>query len=241
MKKVAIFTEGQAELIFVREVLLRFFNPSKLSFKCTKLCAQSFIDVPYDYSCPEPEIHFLLINVQNDERVISAIKDREKGLIERGYEKIIGLRDMYSQAYDKRSHGVIDDNVSRQFIEAAESTIRAMQYSARIKLYFSIMEIEAWFLSMYNIFKRYDSGLSAENIKRKLSFDLRRIDPEKEFFRPSNEVKAVYSLIGLKYDKKSGDIERIARKMDCQDFLDALDGGRCKCFDLFCQEILSCS
>jgi hypothetical protein len=202
--------------------------------------AQSLVDVPYGYSSPEPEIHFLLINVQNDKGVVSAIRDREKGLMESGFDQIIGLRDMYSEAYDKRSPGVINDSVSRQFINAAQSTIQGMQYGARIRLHFSIMEIEAWFLSMYNIFGRYNSKLSVEKIKRNLGFDLRTIDSEKEFFHPANQVKAIYALIGLKYDKKKGDIERIARKMDCQDFLDALGGGRCGCFDLFCQHLVSC-
>ena len=97
---------------------------------------------------------------------------------------IIGLRDMYSEAYEKLSRGVINDDISNQFIQNHNSTIQKMTYQDRIKLYFAIMEIEAWFLAMYDIFQRIDSVLTIEYIEEKLGFDLRRIDPQGEFFKP---------------------------------------------------------
>ena len=183
-------------------------------------------------------VHFMIINVHGDEGVISSIKDRERSLIEKsGYEKIIGLRDMYSEVYKKLSPGAINDDISNQFIQSHNSTIQKMTYQDRIKLYFAIMEIEAWFLAMYNIFQRIGSVLTVEYIEEKLGFDLRRIDPQEEFFKPSNQVRDVLLLSGLQYDKKESDIENITSKMELVDFDNAKENGRCERFNSFYQDM----
>ncbi len=240
MRKVAIFAEGQTELIFVRGFLLRLIDPSKLSFECLELLAHKPYPVQYSYSCPNPEVHFLIINVHGDEGVLSSIRGREKELIERsGYEKIIGLRDMYSEVYKKLSPGMINDDISNQLIESHNSTIRKMTYHDRIKLHFAIMEIEAWFLAMYNIFQGIDSILSVEYIEEKLGFNLKSIDPQKEFYKPSNQVRDVFLLSGWQYDKKESDIENIISKMELIDFDNARENNRCKSFDAFYQEVIN--
>jgi len=240
MKRIAVFAEGQTEAIFIREFLLRLIDPSKLSYSYIKLNADIMQRVR-EYSCPNPEVHFDIINVQNDEKVLTVIKETEKSLIERGqYEKIIGLRDMYSGEYDKRSHGRINDNVTNQIMNIHKSIIQTMRYSNRIKLYYCIMEIEAWFLSMYNVFPRIDSTLSADYIASHLGFDLRVIDPQKAFFKPSRELHKIFELCGLEYKKKKGDVEKITSKIEVQDFDDARENDRCGCFDVFYREIRDC-
>ena len=240
MRKVAIFAEGQTELIFVRDFLLRLIDNSKLSLECLELLAYKPSKVPYSYSCPNPEIHFMIINVHGDEGVLSSIRLREKTLIEEGgYEKIIGLRDMYSGAYRKLSPRAINDDISNQFIQSHNLTIQKMTYRDRIKLYFAIMEIEAWFLAMYNIFQRIDSVLTVEYIEEKLGFNLKRIDPQEEFFKPSSQVRDLFLLSGRQYDKKESDINNITSKMELADFDNATENDRCKCFDAFYQEVRS--
>lgn len=238
MRKVAIFTEGQTELIFVRDFLLRILDLSKLSLECWELLAHRLSRVSYPYSCPNPEIHFMIIDAHGDEGVLSSISEREKNLIEKGgYEKIIGLRDMYSEAYKKLSPGVINDSVTNRLIQSYNLTIQNMIYSNKIQLHLAIMEIEAWFLAMYNIFQRIDSLLTVEYIEEKLGFNLRRIDPQKEFYKPSNQVGDVFLLSGRQYDKQESDIENITSKMILADFDGATENDRCKCFDAFYQEL----
>lgn len=239
MRKVAIFAEGQTELIFVREFLLRLIDPSKLSLECYELLAHNKLSsVPFSYSSPSPEVHFMIIDTHGDEGVLSSISEREKNLIEKGgYEKIIGLRDMYSKAYRKLSPGIINDNVSSQFVQSHNSTIQKMTYHDRIKLYFAIMEIEAWFLAMYDIFQRIDSLLTVEYIEEKLRFNLREVDPQKEFYRPSNQVRDVFLLGERQYDKKKSEIENITSRMVLGDFDNAKENNRCSCFDAFYQEM----
>lgn len=241
MQKIAVFTEGQTELIFVRELLLRVIDNSKLSFQCLVLRAGNSLNVPYEYRCPDPEVHFEIVNVQGDEMVLSAIADAQEGLAKRGYERIIGLRDMYSSAYEKRSPGAIDDNVSREFIHRSKSAINSMTHGSMVRVYFAIMEIEAWFLAMYNLFQELNPVLSVDHIKHELGFDLRTIDPQKAFFKPSDQLQRIFALVGCRYAKKKGDIESIARRMSLEHFDCAKENGRCRCFDDFYQEIMTYS
>ncbi len=240
MRKVAIFTEGQTELIFVRDFLFRLVDPSKLSIECYELLAHNLSYVPFPYSSSSPEVHFFIIDAHGDKGVLSAIREREKDLIQKGgYEKIIGLRDMYSEDYKKLSPRAINDSITQKLIQSYNLTIQNMTYSTKIKLYLAIMEIEAWFLAMYNIFERIDSVLTVEYIEEKLGFDLRRIDPQEEFFKPSDQVRDVFLLSGRQYDKKERDIENITSKMELADFNNATENNRCSCFDAFYQEVIS--
>lgn len=236
MKKVAIFTEGQLGLIFVRRFLLTFINNSLLSFECLKLISDREHEVPYTYRNPNSQLHFMIIDAGNDSKVLSAIKDRENFLFNKGYEKIIGLRDMYSAEYDRRSPRVINDEVSRQFIKESWTTIRGMTHPEKIIILFSIMELEAWFLSMYSIFRKINPVLSVEYIERKLGMNLRTVDPEKTFYKPSIQLKKVLNLCGIRYDKGKDDLEMVTSKMESKDFEVGIENRRCEKLRKFYQE-----
>ncbi len=60
MKKVAVFVEGQAEQIFVRDLLFYLFDPAKFSFECLRLHAKQLEDVPYSYGSEDAEVYFRL-------------------------------------------------------------------------------------------------------------------------------------------------------------------------------------
>jgi len=168
MNKVAIFVEGQSELIFLRQFLPLLLGWDKISFRCFKLYSDNMGNVPFNHSNKDAKVEFLILNVSSDEKVLSAIKEREKRFIQQGYEKIIGLRDMYSENYRKRSPRKIDDTLTREFVKNAHKEIVKMSEPARIKIHFAIMELEAWFLGMYNIFERLHSALNINYIEDKL-------------------------------------------------------------------------
>jgi hypothetical protein len=237
MRKIAIFAEGQSEQIFVRHFLALTLGWEKISFQCLKLYADSMLHAPFDYKNEHAEVHFLIVNVGNDERVLSAIKEREVPFLQKGYEKIIGLRDMYSKKYSERSSGRINENVTRTFIESADKTIEQMSEPERIKMLFAIMELEAWFLGMYNVFKRLNSTLTVDYIESKLDYNLSAIDPQTIFFRPSDIVDSIFSLIGERYKKSDDQVESICCKIDIKDFHNAFEGGRCESLKKFYEEM----
>jgi len=73
MKKIAIFVEGQGEQIFIRNLLFcgDLVNLSEVSFECIDLRGNP---TPFPYRNPNAEVHFQIVNVGNDEKVLSAIK-----------------------------------------------------------------------------------------------------------------------------------------------------------------------
>jgi len=237
MKRVAIIAEGQTEAIFVRELLFRVIDPSEFSFSYIKLNADRMERVR-EYSSPNPEIHFQIINVQNDERVLSVIKDMETGLVESGlFGKILGIRDMYSQEYDDLSNGAINDHITTKIMEKQNDIIQTMTYRNIIKLYYCIMEIEAWFLSMYNVFLKLDPKLTVEYIEENLGFNLKRIDPQKEFFKPSRQLNEIFELCQWKYRKSEDNIEKFVSRIEVTDIDNAKENNRCSCFNDFYQGI----
>ena len=238
MKKIAIFTEGQTEAIFVRELLLRIVNASKMRLQCVELLAHTLSGAYYEHRCPDPEIYFLIIDVHGDEGVVSSIKDREVTILEtQGFEQIIGLRDMYCDIYNKLSPGTINQLVSDAIKNGCRSTIDQLNNADRIKLFFAVMEIEAWFLAMYNLFEKIDSLLTKEYINANIGYNLEIIDPQTEFFKPTDKVKDIMNLCGQRYRKTKSEIERIAHRMSIDDLDDARENGRCDCFDGFYNEI----
>ena len=232
MKKVAIFTEGQGELIFVRHLLIQVIGYERLSFECLELRADRLSKVPFDYRPPKATMHFLIVNVGNDEKVVGAIKERQARLIKQGFDEIIGLRDMYSRAYRKRAQ-CVDSSIIQAFIQAQQAVIQDMSHSEKIQVFFAIMELEAWFLSMYNLFQKIDPRLTCSYIEKQLGFDLKTTDPETEFFHPANELAAILDLAGIKYNKSFGQMESISSKMERADINAVAESGHCNSFKLF--------
>lgn len=236
MKRIAIFTEGRTERIFVRECLLRLFDPVKISFECYELLAHNLHPAHYIYpTIPNPyaEVFFMIIDCHGDEGVLSTIKERENNLIEKGYYAILGLRDMYCDTYHRLARGVINDGVSKRLIQSHAAVIQSMNHYDRIKLYYAIMEIEAWLLGMYDLFQKINPILTAEYINQKLGIDLKSIDPQLKFYRPSEELNSVLALCGRQYKKKEGDVEGLCAEIELKDLDDIVSNNRCRSFKEF--------
>ena len=241
MKKIAVFVEGQSEMIFLSKLLYHLIDPSHFSFECMKLYADRQKTAYRSYRNPNADIHFQIINVGNDERVLSVIKEREKDLFRKNFTKIIGLRDMYSKAYIEKakSKEVIDDKVIRKFIDGAKRVIGRMSIPGRIRFHFSIMEMEAWWLSMYNLFSKIDGTLTCKFISRKLGYNLSEIDPESAFVHPARETDRILKLVGSGYNKKFDEAKKITSVVDASDVGNATENNRCNCFRRFCEELTS--
>ena len=237
MKKIAIIAEGQSELIFIRTLLYRIMDCSKICFRCFQLYAGRTIPTKFDFPNPNAEISFLIINVGQDEKVLSFIKEREQDLLQNGYEKIIGLRDMYSEEYIKRSPNAIDDNISNAFVNGWKLTIQNMSDPTKITLCVAIMELEAWFLAMYHIFERINTDLNVEFIEKELGFNLTSIDPQSEFIKPSEIVDRIFQLVGSQYNKKEHDVEMICSRINAKDISNIKAKGICDTFIDFYEEL----
>jgi hypothetical protein len=239
MKRIAIFTEGQTELIFIRHLVGITFGWDKISVRCISLTRNKSTLAGLNYKNPHADVLFQIINVGNDERVLSEIKEREERLLKSGFEKILGLRDMYSDAYLKRAGKKVVPAVINHFIESTKHIIQKMSSPDKIVLHFAIMEVEAWFLAMWKVFERLYAMLTVQYIAKKLRFKLDQIDPQVQFVNPSREVEHIFELVGCKYEKTRGDVEVFCRKIEQSDIQAILASNRCQSFKGFYTDIIS--
>lgn len=237
MPKIAIYVEGQTEQILIRDLLFQLMEPVKFGFECLKILAKQEEERPYSYNL-EAKTFFRIVDVGNDELVLKSIKRNEEKLVKQGFSKIIGLRDMYSNAYRKRATSV-DKGLIEKFITGANETIAQMNHPDKISFHFSIMETEAWLLGMYNLFAKIEPELNYKFIETQLGYNLAKINPQTYFFHPANEIKKIFQLIGLKYDKSEDIINKISSKIEDTDILEATENNRCNSFKTF-YEALTC-
>lgn len=234
MKKVVVFTEGQSELIFVRHLLIQLIGYERLSFECFDLKSDRLMIVPFKHNPPTPLIHYLIINVGTDERVLSAIVERSEKYLGQGFE-VVGIRDMYSAEYKKKSNR-IDQRINDLIFSAVHNVINGLSNADKIHFFFAIMELEAWLLGFHENFERLDASLTADHIRDNLGFDLRTTNPETAFFQPAIQLEQVLDLANRKYDKRKSEMESIVSKITIDDLKHLADSDRCGSFALFFSE-----
>lgn len=236
MIRTAIFVEGQTELIFVREFLLKTCDYQDISIDCYTLFSDSDLkETEYRFPNDAAKRHFQILNAGNDERVLTAMLKREKYLRNAGYRQIIGLRDMYGRKYREAVRGkTIAPEINRKFIEGA----RAQLKHEDMHFIYSIMEIEAWLLGLKKAFRRMDERLTPEYIREQLGYDLDTIDPETYFFRPAENVSDLFAIAGKgRYDKSKADVSAIVGRIEKNDYIELLTGGKCRSFGEFCSAL----
>jgi hypothetical protein len=235
MKKIAIFVEGQTELIFVREYLLKQFEYQDIDLECRNLFRDEKIQsAKYDFPNTEAKFHFQIINVGSDTSVLQRILKREQLLWNAGYERIIGLRDMYSSDYIEamKQPREIKPELNRKFIEGTNKTLEQKAIKPQnIKFHFAIMELEAWFLGITKLWEH--KGINNQIITEKLGFDLSGIDPETTFLHPAETIKDILKIINEPYRKQASEVESLVSYIEKQDFEDLQNSQKCTSFREF--------
>lgn len=236
--KIAVYVEGHTELIFVRELLYKWYgyDSSLIGFRCFNLRDSTAPGHPTAYSIGgrDSANYYEIVNVGNDTGVLSKALRNAELYKNNGFERIVALRDMFSDnyheaAYSKYKSRVICQNINRQFIQGADKQICKRGYSDYIKLCFAIMEIEAWFLGMGWYLEREDNRLTPDYIKANCNIDISE-DPETTHYHPAHRLHDIYASTGGGYDKSHGEIERIMGKIDKIDVIRLLNSGKCQSF-----------
>jgi hypothetical protein len=241
MNKTALFVEGQTELIFVRNLLLTVFEPERLIIQCFHLFNENHPE-PTDYSHQgsKPDLFFLINNIGNDQKVLSTLLKRQKQLIERGgFERIIGLRDMYGKAYsDLSENQIVSKELNRRFIQSHNDQIKYWtDQPEKIHFCFAIMEVEAWFLGFDQLHQRLSKRFDGNLVKEKLGFRLTKINPETAFFHPTAVLEELFKILGLKYNKSAKTIDQISKALQKQDIHRMLESNKCPSFRYFYQAL----
>jgi hypothetical protein len=239
--KTAIYVEGQTELVFVREYLLKKFDYQGIGVECYTLFTDSnFHASEYPFPSKEDAIdaenYFQIINVGNDNAVLTRILNREKYLWNAGFSRIIGLRDMYSKSYREtvKQVGVIDVDLNEEFKRSTkEQIVNLAEKPSQIDFTFAIMEAESWVLGFHNCFEKINPLLTVRHIEEHLGFNLEEINPETTFFHPAKIMEQIYDLANESYKKSKGNIEAIMASLQKEDFERLKNSDKCTSFREF--------
>lgn len=240
MRRVAVFVEGQTELVFVRELLIKWFeyDSKKIGFSCYNLLSNELCDTSYQYGDEQSEHYYLIVNVGNDSSVFGKIRARLPFLVKGNYDLIIGLRDMYSTQYIKDAQGrEINAEVTQMHIDAVKEQIDALENGEMIHFHFAIMEVEAWLLGMCQYLVSIDERLTTNFIEEKTGLNLEQ-DPETTIFHPAAELEKIYELVGKKYGKHDSDISTIMSILSSKDFMNLALSGKCQSFHVFLNSLV---
>ena len=180
----------------------------------------------------------MIVNVGNDNSVLSSIIGRLKFLRNKGFRLVIGLRDMYSSQYirDAKKHEIVDE-VSQRHANSVKDVLRDIEDGTFVDFHFAIMEIEAWFLGMDGFLERLDSRLTRDFVIKDLNINL-DADPENTIFHPAAELGKIYALVDKRYDKHKSDISSIMSLLTNDDFLRLINSGKCNTFKMFAESLL---
>ena len=161
---------------------------------------------------PHHRYYVLIVNCGGDSKVKSDILERYHHLKESGYSAILGLRDVYGQfRYE---------DVTRLRNELHVGLPRS---EPEVHLFLAIMEIEAWFLAEHTHYRRVSPDLTLERIRREFHFDPEKDDLERRW-HPAEDLDRIYQMVGQRYSKQRGNVERMLEVMDFPFFVSEVAG-----------------
>jgi hypothetical protein len=184
-KKLAIFVEGQTERIFIERLLREIAGYKKVSIQVNQVSGNKSnrrIQPLKSNILENTPFFILLYDCGCDSHVLSDIKKQHNSLSDSGYEKIIGLRDLYPNSLEKRE---IVENGNKGFLKTFQ------KIGIPIAMILVIMEIEAWFLGEYSFLTKVDSCLTSNFISQNLDLDLNGLDVE-QVPHPSKTLDTIY-------------------------------------------------
>ena len=221
MRKV-IYVEGVTEIIFVYHLICTHYsyNGRQCRIQITSLDRATKLSLPKDFGESNAPNFFLIVGAAGDEGVVSLIKERYSGHMREGYDVVVGLRDVYGQAYCKLAGHRIDRGKVKMLIEAQR---KQLHDNLSASLCFAIMEIEAWLMGM-------DDYLKDKFPKLDLKWDK---DPETTYVHPYNELHTVLNRIGVAFEKHGGDIMSFFDRITKDDFDKLYSSAKCSSFNEF--------
>lgn len=206
-KKIACFVEGQTEQIFVEKLFKEIAGYKKISIETFKfqggkgnrriqpLTPSIVKDAPF---------FVLLYNCDCDSQVLSDILKEHDRLTNSGYEKILGLRDLYPQPLEKK----------QEVEKGIRGRLKLLQNKGiPISMNLAVMEVEAWFLAEWNYLAKIDNRLTCDFILEKCGLDLRIIDTEQRA-HPSQDLDEIYRLVSRNYDKSEKTSQEIINNLN---------------------------
>lgn len=143
----------------------------------------------------------LVVNCGNDSKVKSDIRDHYQNLVSKGYDAIVGIRDVHPEkrADIPRLRKNLNKDVPTDPIKP--------------RLILAVMEVEAWIIAETSHFVRVDKTLTADVVAEEIGFDPRK-QPVDRIDHPAVTLDRIYRRGGTYYDKDRSCAERTVDALD---------------------------
>lgn len=233
--KIAVYVEGKTELIFLCHFLRKWFDndPSKVCIRYWELDGVRPIKNDLTFGDSHSLHSYAIINAGNDDKSLSEALKSASNQKNIGFDKVLVLRDMYSEKYKEGiRRSAIDKARNDLFIQFAQRAIDDRNLTDFVHCHFAIMEIEAWILGMGWYLQKVDPILTPDYLLSALKLDLNK-DPEICFYHPTKRLKKIYGHIGSYYSKREDQVISIMSHLEKPDFQLLLDLNKCASFNAF--------
>lgn len=208
MRRLAIFVEGYTELLFVDRLIQEIAEKSKIAIQHRKIrgggkksgLSKKIVELQTPVTTSRQSLYFLIVDCGGDNLVAQRIREEHESLTSIGYEKILGLRDVFPAF----SHADIP-KLKQGLRYGVKTSLTPVQFIL------SVMELEAWFLAEHNHFLQIDTMLTPEVIRSNLGFDPAADDMTTRL-TPAKDLVSAYNIAGKIYTK--GDAKTTVDKLD---------------------------
>lgn len=192
MKKIAIFTEGQTEQLLIEKIIKEAAGARDISITKMKASGRSNSSRSFKVITAESkdtQYFVLMVDCSSDSKVKSDILDEYSKLSAAGYQKIIGIRDVYP-----------DVSYAETSKLRAGLNVGLPEGIPKVSFILGVMEIEAWLLAEHNHFSKIHEKITVNRIKETLGINLINDDLEQRK-KPSEDLYNIYWLESIHYDK----------------------------------------
>ena len=206
MRKIAFFVEGLTERLFLEKLLRAIFAVKHIAIEIGRIRGGTTIPITITtISTPtitsDTKYYILIYSCGGDANVRSYIQDQRQSLINSGYQKVIGIRDVYPAL--------------RAEIPMLIAGLYYALPQAQLPIIFilNVMEMEATFLAEHTHFSRINAGINPALIQANLGFHPQNDNMELRNM-PSQDLNNSYGLVGDTYVKTDVSIDRTTNALN---------------------------
>jgi hypothetical protein len=197
MRRLAIFVEGYTELLFVDRIIREIADKNQIVIEHRQIrgggrdgrIQRTIRTIKTPQAAHDKSLYILIVDCGGDRLVAQRVREEQGPLTKKGYEKIIGMRDVYPE-FTKEDI----PRLRRGLNYGVKTSLAPVQFVL------SVMEIEAWFLAEHNHFPLIDPAITVDAIRTLLGFNP-EVDDMSDRPEPTKDIIAAYGIGGKAYEK----------------------------------------
>lgn len=198
MYKIAFFVEGKTERLLIEKMIEEFAKPHAVFINSMeaegggrdKKTPVSYKAIEIKKELTNEQFYVLIVDCGGENNVKPRIDEEHKNLHDKGYELIIGIRDV------RPKFGVATLSALKTIMNTAiDKTLTPVMFVL------PLAEVEAWFLAEHTHFPKIEPTITSATISQQLGFDPASDDMTLRA-NPADDLNACYQIGNRAYNKK---------------------------------------